>query len=80
MDSEIKEEFIIVREQLLATNTNLVRLSHLPETLKDHEIRLRNLEAYVNKSKGAALMLSFAGGAVAGIISILVQLFLRNYP
>ena len=69
-------EVLKLHQTLLNIQHSLVRLEALPEVIKDHEERLRNLETFTNKARGGLLLSAAAGGAISGVVVALMQALL----
>lgn len=79
MDEQFKvihEQLIEIRRDIISLRESAVGITTLTDRVADHEIRLRELEASWNKTRGALAIASIGGGVVSGVIIALVQALL----
>ena len=73
---QLYEKLLSLEGSLLGIRESLIRLENLPSQVKDHEIRLRVLEAYTNRTKGAIAIAAVLSGCISGAVVTVLQLLL----
>lgn len=72
----LQENIAELRRDLGKIREEIIRLSAVLGTHADHEIRLRELEAYSNRARGGLAIAAVAGGIVSGVLTTLVRYLL----
>ena len=72
----LHEDLKAIRSEIVAMREDLARLSTIPVAISDHEMRLRTIEAYTNRTKGAIAIAALSGGLLSGVLTTLVHYML----
>jgi len=77
MSDDMKGQLLDIRQELLNLHERMAEQTFTSHQTKDHEARIRDLESFMNKFKGAVVIAAFVGGTISGAISVAVQLLMN---